>query len=574
MKKLSVLVPSYNFGNYLVDCIDSIYKQKTNFDFDVIVRDDNSSDNTLDILDNLKLKYPSLIVLDGSKNLGPFNNIKLLYETANSEYVAYLDGDDMFGDEDKLQRQVEFLDNNSEYVMHFTGSRYLHEDGTIFPNDSRVICSLKKIINTQDLLQSNYVGFGRVFRNIPGIFKDTYKDLPYVDWPTSYELSKYGLIVYEEFFGGLYRISDNGIYSKLSDEEKSKGADLVRKVINEDFLNEKYKTITIVDSFINNNSVLLKLKTCLENLKKHDNKIMLVTNTTPPKEIIDLVDYLIYNKENKLFKQKYNNIGFVDLWKAYDQFIIHEITEELQRHGLSVMCNLFNSLDLAKSLGYTHFQRIEVDDLYTEEGFKFMNSVPELLNKKNKKSLFYFNEKDVSFHYFYSEIDFFINNVHRVYDEDSYRLYLKNNGFGDYFKPVEIFLHNNLITKNTDEVLVKSGDVDMNLDFPNTLWNSETSQSTLPDYFKGCTTKIYKIKDQENFIILSFNYNDNIIDRKIIVELQDREEIIYHRLEVNDSWVYHVFDKSLKNIKVYDLTEDRLSYEMENKNIHSYIEFN
>jgi len=56
MKKLSVLVPSYNFGEYLPSCIDSIYRQKTNFDFDVIVRDDNSPDNSSEVLNNLKQK--------------------------------------------------------------------------------------------------------------------------------------------------------------------------------------------------------------------------------------------------------------------------------------------------------------------------------------------------------------------------------------------------------------------------------------------------------------------------------------------------------------------------------------
>ena len=136
MKKLSVLVPSYNFGKYIEGCINSIYKQQTNFEFDVIVRDDGSTDDTKEKLRFLELKYPNLIILNGDENIGAFDNIKLLYETANSEYVAYLDGDDSFGDVDKLQKQVDFLDNNPDYVMHFTGCRYLHEDGTIFPNDT------------------------------------------------------------------------------------------------------------------------------------------------------------------------------------------------------------------------------------------------------------------------------------------------------------------------------------------------------------------------------------------------------------------------------------------------------
>ena len=351
MKKLSVLVPTYNFANYIFDCIESIYKQKTNFEFDVILRDDGSTDNTKEILEFLKNKYPNLIILDGSTNLGAFENIKLLYESSNSEYIAYLDGDDLFGDDDKLQIQVDFLDSNPDHVMCFTGCRYLYEDGTIHPNDSRVICSVKDTITTKDLLEKNYVGFGRMFRKIPNIFKEEYSKLPYVDWPMAYELSKHGIIQYNESFGGLYRISDDGMYSKLSEEEKVAGFNIVKNAINKDYYKEKYKTITIVDSFVSNNSVLTKLKTCLKNLKDHGHTILLVSNTIPPNEVINSVDYFLYNKENKLFKEKYDNLSHVDLWKAYSNFVIHDIVEELQRHGLSVLCNLFNSLDLSISLG-------------------------------------------------------------------------------------------------------------------------------------------------------------------------------------------------------------------------------
>jgi hypothetical protein len=237
------------------------------------------------------------------------------------------------------------------------------------------------------------------------------------------------------------------------------------------------------------------------------------------------------------------------------------------------MCNLFNALDLSKSLGYTHFQRIEVDDLFNDDGYEFMKSVPKLLNGQDKKALFYFNDDDLSFHYFYSEIDFFINSVHRVNDEDSYRSYLRNNGFYENFKPVEVYMYDNLSKKDLNQILIKNGEDDMMKDFPNTIWNSETSHSTLPEHFKGCTTTIYKIKDRDNFAVFSFNYLDNLVNRKIVVELDNKEEIIHHNLENNNTWFYHIFDNTLKKIKVYDLIEDRLLYEMENKNIYSYIEF-
>jgi glycosyltransferase involved in cell wall biosynthesis len=574
MKKLSVLVPSYNFGEFITDCIDSIYKQKTNFEFDVIVRDDNSNDNTNEKLESLKEKYPNITILDGSVNLGAFNNIKLLYDNANSEYVAYLDGDDMFGDDNKLQKQVDFLDSNPEYVMHFTGCRYLNEDGTIFPNDSRVISSVKQIITTQDLLEFNYVGFGRMFKKIPNIFKDEFSNLPYVDWPTSYELSKYGLIFYEEFFGGLYRISQTGMYSTISEEEKQSGAELIRNFIMNDYMSEKIKPITIIDCFIHTNDVLNKLRLSLHNLKKYGNKILLVTNTTPPQDIIESVDFLFYNTENKLFEEEYENVGLVDLWKAYDKIVIHEVTKDIQRHGLSVMCNLFNSLDIAKSLGYTHFQRIEVDDLFTDDGYVFMMDIPKKCLEQNKKSLFYINEgRDISFHYFFSEIDFFLNNINRVRDEKSYRDYVRKNGYGNDFINVEKYVYNNLLKTGLSDIMVRNGESDMNSDFPNTLWNSTSTQSNLPTKFNGCSTKIYMVEGSTDLSVLSFNYNDFQSLRRIVVCFENYESTIHHRLDYDGAWMYNIFKDEIKKIKVYDDNTNEFLYEIENKEIWDKIEF-
>jgi glycosyltransferase involved in cell wall biosynthesis len=573
MKKLSVLVPTYNFAEYIEDCVDSIYKQKTNFDFDVILRDDDSQDNTNDVLKILKIKYPNLIILDGSENLGAFENIKLLYEIANSEYIAYLDGDDQFGDEDKLQIQVEFLDSNPDHVMCFTGCRYLYENGRIHPNDSRVICSVKDTVTTKDLLEKNYVGFGRMFRKIDGIFKDEYSKLPYVDWPMAYELSKHGLIQYNETFGGLYRISDQGMYSKLSEEEKVKGFNLVRDTIRKNYFKEEHKVITIVDSFVSNNSVLLKLKESISKLKEHGNKILLVSNTVPPDEVIKTVDYFLYNHENKLFSQNFDNINYCDLWKAFPQITIHEISEEFQKHGLSVLSNLFNCLDLAKSLGFTHFQRIEVDDLYSEKGYEYMKTVPQLCEDKNKKSLFYLNEgKDVSFHYFYSEIDFFIKNFPKINSEKSYKKFLYDNGFGNSFKSVEIYLYQNLKKLNPNDLLIRNGEIDIYFDFADTIWNTETSQSTLHDKYEGCPTKIYKVSGSENLGVVSYNYNNYGVKRKIVVTLENKIETIYHQLDYFDGWAYNVFDKSIIKISVYNDETNMLLYELENKNIEDYIE--
>ena len=330
--------------------------------------------------------------------------------------------------------------------------------------------------------------------------------------------------------------------------------------------------ITIVDCFISNNHVLSKLKTCIDNLKSHDNKILLVSNTTPPTDILESVDYFFYNHQNRLFTNQYDDVAYCDLWKKYDNIVIHEITEEFQKHGLSVLCNLFNCLDLSKSLGFSHFQRVEVDDLYTNSSYEFMKTVPSLCKNENKKSLFYKNDNDVSFHYYFSEINFFLENFYRIRNENDYKKYLKLFGHNISFKPVEVYMLDNINRIDDSEIIIKNGTVDMLVDFEGTVWNTESSKSTLHEKYEGCSTKIYNIENQNGICILSFNHNNFPVKRKIDVELENGSDTLVHNLENFSYWSYNIFYDLVKSIKVYDYETGRFLYEMENKNIKDYIE--
>lgn len=333
----------------------------------------------------------------------------------------------------------------------------------------------------------------------------------------------------------------------------------------------KNNVITIVDCFISNDNVLHKLRLCLSNLKRHGHDILLISNTIPPKDIISEVNYFLYNNQNKLFSGQYDDVGYCDLWKKYDNITIHEITEEFQKHGLSVLCNLFNGLDLAKSLGYKSFQRVEVDDIYSENSYKFMKTIPHLCG--NKKSLFYRNDgRDVSFHYFYSEIDFFIQNFIRITNENDYKNYLTYFGHGNSFKPVEVYMYDNLNKVSESDVFIKDGITDMSIDFEGTEWNTESSKSTLHDKYQGCTSKFYNIEGKDGICVLTFNYNNFPVKRRIVVISKNGEHILNHNVENTNSWVYNIFYEPIEKIMVYNQETDEFLYEIENKEIHDYIE--
>jgi len=575
-KLLSVIVPAYNFEKYLEECIDSIYKQNITYGYEVIVRDDCSKDNTKDVLVKLKEKYPELRVLNGDINLGALENIRTLLNACTTKYIAYIDGDDYFDNYTILNEEVEFLENSPNYSMVCTGTRYLYPDGTKIPTVPELfISSLLDDVTTDDLLTINHVSFARVFRNIPNLIKDYFKNLPYVDWPLNYEISKHGLIKCIHKCAGIYRISNDGMFSNVSEEEKNKQNLIVTNELKRQTIKDKVNMITIVDCFIHNENVLNKLELCVNNLKKYNHTILLVSNTIVPEHILKNVDYYLYNSNNILFQGEYTNSEPVIFWKNLDGFTVHEVVNTIQKHGLPVMVNLFNSLDLSKSLGFTHFQRVEVDDLYSDEGYEYMTSVPLTCSNKNKKGMFYFNEgKDVSFHYFYSEIEYFQQIINRINCEDDYKNYLLNHGYGTDFINVEKYLYDNINRNDSGLLIRKNGEEEMNSDFRGTLWNTETTGSNVDSKFEGCSSKLYNISGQESMMLLSYNYNNFRSERKITVSYLDgSSDNIYHGLENFGHWSFNIFEKEIQKISVYDNYNDKFLYEIINQNIVDYIVF-
>jgi glycosyltransferase involved in cell wall biosynthesis len=577
MKKiLTVVVPSYNFEKYIEECIDSIYSQKINYGFDVIVRDDGSTDNTKDVLIKLKEKYPNLIILNGDTNLGGFENIRTLLNYCKTKYIAYIDGDDYFDNYTILNEEVEFLENSPNYSMVCTGTRYLHPDGTKIPTVPELfISSFLDDITTDDLLTINHASFARVFRNIPNLIKDYFTNLPYVDWPLNYEISKHGLIKCIHKCGGIYRISNDGMFSNISEEEKNKKNIIVSNELKRQNIKDEFKTITIVDCFIHNENVLNKLELCINNLKKYNHTILLVSNTIVPEHILKIVDYHLYNSNNILFEGEYTNSEPVIFWKNLGSLTTHEVTNTIQKHGLPVMVNLFNSLDLCKSFGFTHFQRIEVDDLYSEEGYEYMTTVPVICSTQNKKGMFYFNEgRDVSFHYFYCEIEYFQHIINRINCEEDYKNYLQNNGFGTDFINVEKYLYHNINQKDNGFLIRKNGEISMNEDFVGTIWNTETTVSNISSKFNGCSIKIYNILGQDSKMVLSYNYNNFKSERKIIVNfLDDSNETYYYTLENYGHWSFNIFNSEIKKVSVYDTQTNEFLYDIINENILDYVVF-
>ena len=224
-------MPSYNCGKYLDHSVLSVFSQITKHKIVLLISNDCSTDNTSDILSRLK----NTLIKDGfeiqvfnqSSNLGEINNTKFLLDNCNGNYVAYIDGDDFWINPNKIEQQINFLEDNPDYSMCFTG--YLQfEDGEYIPiaNGQYWLSPPGNIdVNNPilpDMLTStNFIGSSsRVFRNYKNLIKDYFIDhFPYSDWPLNFEISLLGKIKYLGLASYCYRRHSSSLTTKLSSDE-------------------------------------------------------------------------------------------------------------------------------------------------------------------------------------------------------------------------------------------------------------------------------------------------------------------------------------------------------------------
>lgn len=126
--KVSVCVVTYNQEKYIKECLESIVTQECNFDFEVIVGDDCSTDNTRAIVQEYVDKYPNIVKpLFHEKNIGPSDNFFSVHNMAQGEYICHMDGDD-YALPGKLQAQADFMDKNPDCNICFHRMNYIEND--------------------------------------------------------------------------------------------------------------------------------------------------------------------------------------------------------------------------------------------------------------------------------------------------------------------------------------------------------------------------------------------------------------------------------------------------------------
>lgn len=226
---VSLLMLTYNHEKFIAQAIDGILMQKANFKYELIIGDDCSPDGTQKIIREYQATQPDIIkpVLR-TENIGANHNFVDIFHKAKGKYIALCEGDDYWTDPNKLQKQVDFLEANPEYVLCSHNGTILDEIGTGKTGEKLIKTDADFDFNTEDLLIQNRASTLTVmFRN--GLIKK------FPDWYTKFNggdrslyiiLSQYGKLRHLEFDGAVYRLHYGGVSveRKLKDKNKQRYA--------------------------------------------------------------------------------------------------------------------------------------------------------------------------------------------------------------------------------------------------------------------------------------------------------------------------------------------------------------
>jgi len=128
LPKVSIILPTYNGNRFIEQAIESVLKQSYE-NFELIIIDDDSIDNTAEVICRFSERDSRILYLKNDENLGIQKSLNRGLRKAKGEYIARIDDDDEWIDKDKLKAQVDFLDNYHDYVLVGTGAVVVNEKG-------------------------------------------------------------------------------------------------------------------------------------------------------------------------------------------------------------------------------------------------------------------------------------------------------------------------------------------------------------------------------------------------------------------------------------------------------------
>ncbi|MBQ8635611.1 glycosyltransferase [bacterium] len=228
--KVAIACQTYNQAKYIRQMLDGFVMQKTNFRFVAYVGDDCSTDGTKEIIEEYAKKYPEIIkpIYQQTNTKGAMNFMDT-FNACKAQYVAWCEGDDYWTDENKLQKQADFLDCHPDYSGCFHPVKVIYENNekksAFYPAKKTMLGKNKITLN--ELLHKNYIQTNSI------MYRWRFQDgslgqyfFEYIlpgDWYLHLLHAKCGPIGYIDEVMSVYRRQPQGIwYDSIANPERLK----------------------------------------------------------------------------------------------------------------------------------------------------------------------------------------------------------------------------------------------------------------------------------------------------------------------------------------------------------------
>lgn len=222
---ISVVLITYNHALYIDGAMRSIFNQDFNGMIELIIADDASSDNTIEIIKKYENKDSRFIFryLAQDKNLGVTKNYQRAFAACTGKYAAIIEGDDMWTNKEKLTKQTKVLDDHAEIVLCSSNYFIWNEDAGRYRTRTSVDQTGFMYYDTPYIIDNNLPGnFSacvyrvETLRKIP---KELFEHKLY-DWGINIFVGTHGLFAYMHEPLSTYRIHDQGVWSQMSSVQK------------------------------------------------------------------------------------------------------------------------------------------------------------------------------------------------------------------------------------------------------------------------------------------------------------------------------------------------------------------
>lgn len=218
--KISACIITYNHEDFIRVCLEGAINQKVDFEYEIVIGEDNSSDSTRLICIEYAEKYPNLIKFyPREKNLGMIGNWINTIQDCSGIYIAICEGDDYWTDPLKLQKQVDFLEKNPDYSICFHNVNVLQ--GGIIKEDN-ITAKVLETTTINDLAKGNYIHTCSVVyrNNLFDEFPEYFKDSPVGDYFLHLLNARYGKIKCFDDIMGVYRLHETSVWSSKTQNER------------------------------------------------------------------------------------------------------------------------------------------------------------------------------------------------------------------------------------------------------------------------------------------------------------------------------------------------------------------